>query len=112
MSTKSKFAALLESRRTETPEEAKPTESISVDEQKSTEEPMQISKPDKRPRGRPGGQGKRANPDYTQVTAYIPENLHLETKIKLLLNGKREFSELIEELLEQWNRTHSMPHST
>jgi hypothetical protein len=27
-------------------------------------------------RGRPGGQGKRGNPDYAQVTAYIPKTLH------------------------------------
>ena len=55
-------------------------------------------------RGRPGGQGKRLNPDYSQVTAYIPTRLHDETKINLIRNGKREFSELIEELLAAWNR--------
>jgi hypothetical protein len=54
-------------------------------------------------RGRPGGQGKRLNPDYSQVTAYIPTKLHAETKINLIRQGKREFSELVEELLLNWN---------
>ena len=58
-------------------------------------------------RGRPGGQGKRGNPDYSQVTAYIPTRLHDETKINLIRNGKREFSELIEELLSTWNQKQS-----
>ena len=45
------------------------------------------------------GQGKRLNPDYSQVTAYIPTKLPNETKINLIRNGKREFCELVEELL-------------
>jgi hypothetical protein len=55
-------------------------------------------------RGRPGGRGKRLNPDYSQVTAYIPTVLHGETKINLIRNGNREFSDLIAELLAAWNR--------
>ena len=55
-------------------------------------------------RGRPGRQGKRLNPDYSQVTAYIPTALHDETKINLIRHGKREFSELVEELLAAWNQ--------
>lgn len=58
-------------------------------------------------RGRPGGHGKRLNPDYSQVTAYIPTNLHEETKINLIRQGKREFSELVEELLAVWNQKQS-----
>jgi len=54
-------------------------------------------------RGRPGGQGKRGNPDYAQVTAYIPKTLHDETKVKLIRQGNREFSQLVEELLTGWN---------
>jgi hypothetical protein len=55
-------------------------------------------------RGRPGGQGKRLNPNYAQVTAYIPKKLHEETKINLIRQGKREFSGLVEELLAAWNQ--------
>lgn len=60
----------------------------------------------KRPRGRPKANGKRLNPEYTQVTAYIPAELHTETKINLIRSGKREFSILIEELLTTWNKKH------
>lgn len=55
-------------------------------------------------RGRPGGQGKRLNPDYCQVTAYIPVTLHHQTKINLILNGVQEFSDLVKELLTAWNQ--------
>lgn len=54
-------------------------------------------------RGRPGGQGKRGNPDYAQVTAYIPKTLHDETKVNLIRQGNKEFSQLVEELLTGWN---------
>lgn len=52
-------------------------------------------------RGRPPG--KRSNPYYIQVTAYIPEDLHRRAKIALLQKAKgQEFSELIESLLLEW----------
>lgn len=63
----------------------------------------------KRPRGRPKANGKRLNPDYTQVTAYIPADLHTQTKINLIRTGKREFSILIEELLTTWNKKQGAP---
>jgi len=37
------------------------------------------------------------------VTAYIPKKLHEETKINLIRLNNREFSELVEELLLDWN---------
>ncbi len=77
----SKFAGILRSRREdETPEVAPAAK-----------------------RGRPGGKGKRNHPDYAQVTAYIPKALHDETKVNLIRQGNREFSELVEELLAAWN---------
>ena len=52
-------------------------------------------------RGRPPG--KRSDPTYSQVTAYIPEDLHRRVKIALLQEAKgREFSQLIEALLLDW----------
>lgn len=55
-------------------------------------------------RGRP--KAKRSDPDYEQVTAYIKRNTHTAVKIELLKNSqngeKREFSELVQDLLEQW----------
>ena len=52
-------------------------------------------------RGRP--RGKRSNPDFEQITAYISKQTHVNTKIALLQEGEgREFSELVEELLSTW----------
>jgi hypothetical protein len=52
-------------------------------------------------RGRP--RGKRSDPNFEQVTAYISRNTYRHVKIALLTQGeKREFSELVEQLLKQW----------
>jgi hypothetical protein len=52
-------------------------------------------------RGRPAG--KRSNPDFEQVTAYIRKRTHADVKIALLREGqKREFSALVEDLLAGW----------
>ena len=52
-------------------------------------------------RGRPTG--KRSDPDYEQVTAYIKKATHIDIKIALLQDGQgREFSELVEDLLSEW----------
>jgi hypothetical protein len=51
-------------------------------------------------RGRPPG--KRSHPDFEQITAYIRKDTHQAVKIGLLQNGRKEFSELVEELLHQW----------
>ena len=54
-----------------------------------------------RSRGRPSG--KRTDPDYAQVTAYIRKATHHGVKLRLLQEGQgREFSELVEELLATW----------
>ena len=50
-------------------------------------------------RGRPPG--KRSHPDFEQITAYIRKDHHA-VKIELLQSGRKEFSELVEELLHQW----------
>jgi hypothetical protein len=55
-------------------------------------------------RGRPPG--KRSDPTYSQVTAYVPEDLHRRVKIALLQEAKgREFSQLVEALLIDWLRS-------
>ncbi|MFW6295643.1 MAG: hypothetical protein ACOC04_00470 [Halothece sp.] len=61
-------------------------------------------------RGRP--KGKRSNPDYEQVTAYIKKETHRQTKIALLQQGEQqEFSELVEHLLTEWLRTQKSKNS-
>lgn len=53
-------------------------------------------------RGRPPG-GKRNDPDYEQVTAYVRKRVHRDVKIALLQDEpRREFSELVDELLRKW----------
>ncbi len=83
--SKSKFAGILRDRQDNAPESSAPEAAGKV--------------------GRPGGKGKRGNPDYFQVTAYIPKTLHNETKVNLIRQGNREFSELVEELLLTWNKS-------
>ena len=57
-------------------------------------------------RGRPPG--KRQNPDFEQVTAYIRKQTHQGVKIALLQQGEgQEFSELVERLLAKWLETNT-----
>jgi hypothetical protein len=44
--------------------------------------------------------GKRSDPDYTQITAYIRKETHENVMRKIY--KRQEFSELIEELLTDW----------
>lgn len=47
--------------------------------------------------------GKRSNPDYEQVSAYIRKNTYKDVKIALLQQGEsKDFSDLVEELLAKW----------
>jgi hypothetical protein len=50
--------------------------------------------------GRPPA--KRSDPDFTQVSGYVRRATLTATKRKLLDQGDREFSELLEELLSTW----------
>jgi hypothetical protein len=51
--------------------------------------------------GRP--HGKRSDPGYTQVTAYLSADLHFKVKLALLQDRKgQEFSQLVAELLSGW----------
>ncbi len=52
-------------------------------------------------RGRPNG--KRSNENFRQVTAYVGKETYKKTKMKLLAADKpQQFSELIDDLLNQW----------
>lgn len=83
----SKFKGLLDAAREREPE---------PEPQPQPEQPL--------PKGRP--RGKRSNPDYEQVTAYIRRDTHRAVKMALLQEGEsREFSELVEELLAEWLST-------
>ena len=52
-------------------------------------------------RGRPPG--KRRDPDFEPITAYIRKHTHQGVKIALLQEGQgQDFSELVEFLLAKW----------
>ena len=45
--------------------------------------------------------GKRSNDEYRQVSAYVRKDTHRRVKMALL-EQDREFSDLVEELLNEW----------
>jgi hypothetical protein len=56
-------------------------------------------------RGRPPG--KRSDPDFQQITAYVRRDTHQAVKLALLRRGEqRDFSDLVEELLGRWVSHH------
>ena len=63
-----------------------------------------VQTPTAKKMGRPSG--KRSDPKYTQVTAYIQGQTYRDVKVALLMGQEpQEFSELIEDLLSQWLST-------
>ena len=59
--------------------------------------------------GRPAGKGKSSDPNFRQVTAYIPAELHNHATIALRLANqvrvdadKEDFSDLLTRLLADW----------
>lgn len=72
---------------------------------KSSSSPPVVDKKSKPlKKGRP--KGKRSNPDFEQVTAYVRSKTYRQTKIALLQQEELEdFSELVEKLLNEWLST-------
>jgi hypothetical protein len=91
MTPQSKFTAILEQKR----------EGAEA-EKEALQQPVSSPTAGRKGPGRPAG--KRTNPDYAQVTAYIPKSLHEDVKIALIKEGGKEFSTLVEELLSEWMR--------
>ncbi|MHC5762978.1 hypothetical protein [Nostoc sp.] len=48
------------------------------------------------------GQGKRSHPDYRQTTIYINKQLEKKMKAAFLEDGVEDFSQWIEERIEEW----------
>jgi hypothetical protein len=98
----SKFQAVLSSR--EVSEEPQKEKAINF-----VEEVLPASSPAIK-MGRP--KGKRSNPDYTQVTAYIRQETYKDIRVLLLQKGDgQEFSELVEELLSEYLKTQTFSNS-
>lgn len=64
-------------------------------------QPGVSDEPQDLPKRRGRAKGKRSDPNYTQVGAYIPKTLDKAVKRKLL-DEEMDFSELIAHLLETW----------
>jgi hypothetical protein len=84
-----------------------PLSTQKADEQAKADQPAAQNESQKRKLGRP--RGRRSNPDYTQVSAYIPLELLLEVQDELaeerrekLQRTPRPVSDLMEELLSEW----------
>jgi hypothetical protein len=94
----SKFKGILDAAKGREPESEKSSQETETQKLQS----RSIEPPPKR--GRP--KAKRSDPNYEQVTAYIRKDTHTIVKIELLKSAqdgqKREFSELVQDLLEQW----------
>lgn len=56
--------------------------------------------------GRPPG--KKTDPAYRQVTVYLQEDIHRSAR-KLLLDERRQFSDLVNHLVAEWvrNKAHT-----
>ena len=84
-------------------ESAPITESATLDSRQPAVEPVPLHPVASRPRMRkPRKQGRSSNPAYTQITAYVPNEQHLDVKQQLLRQGNRDLSDLVEELFESW----------
>lgn len=59
--------------------------------------PELVSEPKK---GKLRPPGKRSDPDFTQITAYVRKDTHEDVMRRIY--KRQEFSELIEELLADW----------
>ena len=99
----SKFSGLLERRKTSS---LPASDFQSLDSQTSNSLDIQsagnsVLPSEERPKR---SRGKKGDPAYTQVTAYIKTDTYQRTQIRLLqLRGKKkEVSELLQELLTDW----------
>ncbi len=99
----SKFKEILDAAREREPE---PDNNIQPEIDMQAIETKSVEPAPKQKLGRP--KGKRSDPDYEQVTAYVKKETYTATKIALLSEGnKQEFSQLVQELLEQWLKSRS-----
>ena len=96
----SKFKGLLDAARERTTEDGS-APAPSVEAPAASLPPADASTTAPRPLGRP--RGKRSDPEYEQITAYVRKETYRALKIKLLTSGdERDASEVIEDLIGAW----------
>jgi|ERR1035438_9584618 hypothetical protein len=88
--------------------ERKAAKALLIDPQTTTETPTKTAPDTERPTvGRPKT-GKRSNPDYQQVSAWIRRDTYRRAMDRLYVKeDRREFSDLVQVLLEDWLKTSS-----
>ena len=89
MSSKTRFSGVLKNAQ-DLPAEPAPPEQEAV--------PLAAA----RKLGRPPG--KKTDPAYRQVTVYLQEDVHRNAR-KLLLDERRQFSDLVNDLVADWLRS-------
>jgi hypothetical protein len=68
---------------------------------KAADAPKAEETPSEPPKPRGRAKGKRSDPNYEQVGAYIPKDLNKQVK-RLLLDEEIDFSDLVAQLLSEW----------
>ncbi|QLE59952.1 hypothetical protein [Nostoc sp. TCL26-01] len=110
----SKFKGLLDAVKSGEAEPEQPSQELETQKPEARQfqnlQPKTVTEPQtEAKRGRP--KGKRSDSNYEQVTAYIRKDTHTAVKIELLKESqnaqKQEFSELIQELLDEWLKSRS-----
>lgn len=97
MSKQNRFQALSAAIRGEP--EIQPEETRSPTVESTT--PLESSATNQPPTKRGRAKGKRSDPNYEQVGAYIPKALYRDVK-RLLLEDQQDFSDLVTNLLQEW----------
>ena len=103
----SMFQLLLEKARSREPEAEEIIEADLMPDTNPVTEASPMQQTEKRGPGRP--RGRRSNPDYTQISAYVPLDLYLEVQTALVKEKKAkrvrrstDVSGLVENLLRDW----------
>lgn len=81
------------------PEAEKQPVVAALKEELSFNSPVELSAPEMPRRGRP--RAKRSSNDFAQATAYVKKETYTAVK-HLLLDQKKEYSILVQELLDDW----------
>lgn len=96
----SKFSRLLEEAK-QGKESPAPMESADVESKPArTKAKATASRPATKAAGKPTG--RRSDPNYIGVFAYIPKTLNEDVKTRLVKSKEHDFSSLVETLLQQW----------
>lgn len=81
------------------PEVEKQQPAVELKEELNFDSTLELALPEMPRRGRP--RAKRSSSDFAQATAYVKKETYTAVK-HLLLDQKKEYSILVQELLDDW----------